>query len=456
MPSLEAAMDEPEVREYLRIGLLLGRMAEGFVDCWFGDPALERRVRAELLPSPDDLAAQAGEVAARVADSALPLHRKRFLTAHLAAMKCSALRLAGRPIGFRAEVETCFQVGIGLGDRDRYAEAHGEIDALLPGSGDLRARLERFHEANTVGPDHLQRAVQAVSDALRPLVRDRYGLPDGEHVRYEVVHDKPWNAFNRYLGDYRSQVSLDSRAGRNLAALPVLAAHESYPGHHTERCLKEAGLVRTRDEGEHALVVVNTPQCLVSEGVAEMALDASLGDGWGAWTADVLAEQGVRVDGERVEAVMRSWWKLLGARQDAAIMLHDRGASTEDVVEHLTRWLLLPEQRARHMVAFLIDPLWRAYTVTYVEGRRLVSAWLAARDGEQTVADRFDHLLRDGVLPEDLRGAATVNHPIGQPAVVVPPTAHPQRFGGGERHPVRDATAVSTADGVVADVEGAR
>ncbi|WP_367127565.1 DUF885 domain-containing protein [Saccharothrix sp. HUAS TT1] len=450
-------MYEPEVREYLRLGLLLGRVADGFVDCWFGDPLLRRQVHAEPVPTPGEIARQATEVMARVADSGLSARRKRFLTAHLTAMRCSALRLSGRHVPLRAEVRSCFQVGIEVGDRDRYAEAHAEIDALLPGGGDLRSRVERFHEDNTVGPEHLERAVQAVSDALRPLVRDRYGLPEGEHVRYEVVSDKPWNAFNRYLGGYRSLVMLDSHAGRNLAALPVLATHESYPGHHTERCLKEAGLVEGRGEGEHGLVVVNTPQCLVSEGLAELALAASVGDGWGAWTSAVLADEGVRVDGERVEAVMRSWWKLMGVRQDAAIMLHDRGASEEEVVAHLVRWLLLPEQRARQVVGFLTDPLWRAYTVTYVEGRRLVGEWLDARGDGESVADRFHLLLRDGVLPEDLRGAGVANHPIGQGGVVVPRTADGQRFVRGVRRPVHAATtAESTGDGSAADTEGAR
>jgi hypothetical protein len=165
----------------------------------------------------------------------------------------------------------------------------------------------------------------------------------------------------------------------------------------------------------------------------------------------------VRVDGERVEAVMRSWWKLMGVRQDAAILLHDRGASTEDVVAYLTRWLLLPEQRARHMVDFLTDPLWRAYTVTYVEGRRLVSKWLDAHDGAETAADRFHHLLRATALPDDLRDPLTSNHPIGQGPVVVPRTADGQPFVHGARQPVLGTDlAQSTVDGPVADTEGAR
>ena len=54
-------------------------------------------------------------------------------------------------------------------------------------------------------------------------------------------------------------------------------------------------------------------------------------------------------------------------------------------------------------VTFAADPLWRAYSVTYSEGGRLVDAWLAAREPDTSLADRFDTLLREPLLPSQLR-----------------------------------------------------
>jgi len=42
--------------------------------------------------------------------------------------------------------------------------------------------------------------------------------------------------------------------------LLVLVMHETYPGHHTERCSKEHLLVRGRGLLEETLVLVPTPQ----------------------------------------------------------------------------------------------------------------------------------------------------------------------------------------------------
>ena len=84
-------------------------------------------------------------------------------------------------------------------------------------------------------------------------------------------------------------------------------------------------------------------------------------------------------------------------------MLHDRGADQADVQTYLQRWLLVPEPRARQMVRFLADPLWRAYTTTYVEGYRLLRAWLDARPPGQPLSRRYLRLLDEPLTPSALR-----------------------------------------------------
>lgn len=397
------------VDRYLLIGLRLGKLVEGFVDCWFGEPRLVRQVDAESPASPLDVAAQAAELRQALPDADLSPARSRFLAAQLKAMECSARRLAGTPMSFQDEVRNYFEVDITLGDSDRYAEVHGSISELLPGTGSLRERVEAFYERNLVPPDRFGRAVRAVSGELRARAVSMLGLPAEETVEYTVVHDKPWNAFNSYLGGFRSSVALNANAGGTIAALPLIPAHESYPGHHTEHCLKEARLVNQLGHREHVLAMVNTPQCLLAEGTAELAISALLGAGWGDWTAGLLADQDVHIEGELVERMLNLVRLLLPARQDAAILLHDRGVSAEDAVGYLERWLLLPPDRAEQIVRFLTDPLWRAYSVTYVEGARLVGDWLSARAPTVPVMDRYRLLLEEqalpGMLAEEVRRA---------------------------------------------------
>jgi hypothetical protein len=391
------------VREYLLLGLRFDRLVEGFVDAYTGDPALRRQVADEPRPDPAVLARRAGELRAELPSAGLPESRTRFLAAHLTALECSGRTLAGQPVGFVAEVAAYFDVVIAPGDPDVYREAHAAIDRLLPGNGPLAQRLAGYRSRDQIPPERLEPAVHALSGALRDRVRSSYGLPVEETVEYEVVTDKPWSGFNYYLGDFRSRVAINADIGHRMANLPHLVAHESYPGHHTEHCRKEAGLVRAQRHAEQTIFLVNTPQCLMAEGLADLGLHAAVGPGWGPWAEEILGDLGLRMDGELAERLETATAGLLGVRQDAALMLHDQGVDPAEVQAYLQRWLLIDERRARQMLRFLSDPLWRAYTTTYVEGYRLLHTWLRARPPAEPLGQRYARLLDEPLTPSTVR-----------------------------------------------------
>ncbi len=85
-------------------------------------------------------------------------------------------------------------------------------------------------------------------------------------------------------------------------------------------------------------------------------------------------------------------------------MLHDEHRDVDEVAAFLKRWLLVDDVRARQMLRFLSSPLWRAYSSTYVEGYRLLRAWLDARPADVSLIDRFTRLLDEALIPSALRG----------------------------------------------------
>jgi hypothetical protein len=218
-------------------------------------------------------------------------------------------------------------------------------------------------------------------------------------VRYEVVTDQPWSGFNYYEGGFRSRVAINADLPHRLAQLPHLVAHESYPGHHTEHCRKEQGLVGRAGRLEHTVFLVNTPECLMAEGLADLGIEASVGPGWGPWAEEVLADLGLRMDGALAERIAAAAAPLNRVRQDAAVLLHDRGADPDEVVAYLQRWSLVSAERAQQQLRFLTHPLWRAYISTYVEGFDLLADWLSRRPEGQPVADRFVRLLDEALTP---------------------------------------------------------
>jgi hypothetical protein len=399
-------MEHQVVREYLTLGLRMDRVLPGAVDAYTGPAALRAQVADEPVPDPADLRAHAAELRRAVADADLAPERREFLAAQLVAMETTCARLAGRPVGFVAEVEACFQTAIGLGDPDVYAQAHRQLRRLLPGLGSLRRKVGRYRSGEEIPKESIADCVRVLSADLRARTASRFGLPADESVEYEIVDNRAWSGFNSYLGGYRSRVSLNVAQGHRVSTLAHLVAHEAYPGHHTEHCRKEAGAIRVGGQWEQSMFVLNTPQCLVAEGLAELGVQAAVGAHWGGWATEVFAEAGVHVDGELLEAVDLATTTLEAVRQDAMLMLHDRHADEDDVVAYLSRWLLVPEFRAYRLLPFLTDPLWRSYTTTYVEGSRLVRRWLAAR-GSAELSPRYSRLLDEPLVPAALRAELT-------------------------------------------------
>jgi hypothetical protein len=390
------------VREYLLLGLRFDRLEPGFVDAYTGDPALRRQTENEPRPEPAALAARAATLRTELPGAGLAAERERFLGAHLRALECSGQKMAGHEISFVDEVDAYFDVRISTGDEDAYRDAHRAMGDELPGDGPLAARLNAVRALEEVPPERLEVAVHAFSSALRDRVRTQFALPEDETVTYEVVGDKPWSGFNYYLGGHHSKVAINSDLTQRMSSLPHLVAHESYPGHHTEHCRKEAGIVAA-GQLEQNLFLVNTPQCLMAEGLADLGLAAVVGPGWGVWAEEIFADLGLRFDGARAERLEIASAALVGVRQDAALMLHDRGADPDTVVAFLQRWLLVPAPRARQMLRFLSDPLWRAYTTTYVEGYRLLHTWLEARPVDEPMGERYRRLLDEPLVPSSIR-----------------------------------------------------
>jgi hypothetical protein len=274
--------------------------------------------------------------------------------------------------------------------------AHQRLDEVLPGSGPLADRLVAWRESHAVPVALLQPAMSSLADDLRERTRALFGLPEGEHVEFELVSGQPWAGFNYYLGDLRSRVAVNTDLPVLSTGLAHLVAHESYPGHHTEHTRKEVGLVRRRHWWEESIFLVGTPQCLLAEGLADLGLEVVMGRRPEEIVAGHLRPLGIRYDTEIVAAVSEAGEALGAVRQNAAFRLHEDGADAETVTGEVARWGLLPWDRAAKAVEFLTHPTWRAYLTCYVEGLPLCRTFVNGDPG------RFDRLLSEQLTPDVL------------------------------------------------------
>jgi hypothetical protein len=398
------------VERYLELGLRLGRHVDGFVDAYYGPPALAERAEAEPVRAPAALRSDAarliadldadddgrGASASGAEGAPVDAGRRRWLRAQVTGLHTSAGKLAGEPIAYLDEVARCYGARPALVPEEDFAAAHGRLDDVLPGDGPLRERYIAWREAHAVPQDKLEPAIRSLADDLRERTQALFGLPDGEHVEWVFETNKPWSGFNYYEGGLRSRVAINVDLPVLSLSLGHLVAHEAYPGHHTEHTRKEVGLVRRRRWLEETIFLVGTPQCTLAEGLADLGAEVTLGRRPEPVVAEHLGPLGVRYDAEVAAAVAEAGEALSWVRSNAAILLHDHGAPVDDVVAYLERWALLPPSRAEKAVSFLTDETWRAYSHCYTEGLRLCRAYV---DGDPL---RFERLITDQVLPEDL------------------------------------------------------
>jgi hypothetical protein len=389
------------IDDYLELGLALGRHIDGMVDAYYGPPELAARVAAEPIRPPVELEARGRRLLADlVADTALDAGRRQFLIAQVKGLRTTAAKLAGQAIGYADEVEACYGVRPEMVPEDSFAAAHRRLDEVLPGSGPLAERYVTWREAQAVPADKLRPAVDSLAEDLRARTRALFGLPDDERVDFDLVTNQPWAGFNYYLGNLRSRVVINVDLPVLSTSLGHLVAHEAYPGHHTEHCRKEVGLVRRRRHLEETIFLVGTPQCLLAEGLADLGLEVVAGRRPEPFVAEHLRPLGIAYDADLVAQLSAAGESLGQVRGNAALLLHEQGADVDTVVDYLARWSLLSRPRATKAVQFLTDPTWRAYIYCYISGVDLCRRFVAGDPA------RFARLISEQLTPADLGVAA--------------------------------------------------
>ena len=230
-------------------------------------------------------------------------------------------------------------------------------------------------------------------------------------------------------------------------------AHETYPGHHLEHAWKEADLVDRLGRLEASILLINTPECPISEGLADLghvvrrsargagrpaASSCSSGPGCGRGRPGAAREAA-----ERAVALAGTATTLAAIRGNAALLRHADGASHDEVLAYLQDVGGYAPEVAAKRLEFIEHPLWRTYVFVYAEGEALLRRWLEAVPGARAgravrpAAPRAGHA---GSTPRGAGLTVTRRAAAGRPATAI---ANPavragedgQREDGEDRQP---------------------
>jgi hypothetical protein len=413
------ANDKPPLdeigRDYARLAFGIERHVPGFIDAYLGSDEERAALDSDPSPQSSELAALARGLLTAIAAMDAGDSRKGYLTTQVEAMQTTVRRLTGDMIPYRDEVRLLFDVEARATPESVYDAAIADLERLLPGDGSVAERMSAWKRGYAIAPEVARRVVDEILPELRERTREFVALPVGEAIEFRLVRDQPWSGYNWYLGGGRSRVELNTDLPIYAYRLTDLMAHEAYPGHHTEHALKER-LYTSGGLGEHALQLINTPECVISEGIATMAEGMLFSpDELVRFRRErVYPAAGIAGDPEREIAIGEALRALRSVAGNAALLLHDEHRDTEEVIAYLRRYGLSSEEEARQRLRFIADPLWRAYIFTYHVGYDLIAGWLGGASHTER-RDRFHQLLTEQVYPSQI-AAWTRQEAIATPA----------------------------------------
>ena len=401
-------LPDPIARDYLLLALRLDQHVPGTVDGFFGPADLKAQVDMEQLRAPVTLADDASALLLRLPAEIAEPDRRDWLSHQLVALRTQAEILAGASLPYLELVTRLFAWTPERRDETVFDLAAAELEDLLPGHGPLEERLDAWDQQFVVPVERLRDVVDWLVARFRARAEATFGTPRGEDLRVRLVTNQPWSGYNWYEGGLRSRVEINTDLPVRAADLLNTVAHETFPGHHLEHAWKEASLVDGARRLEPSILLINAPECLISEGLADLGFGFAVPP---SEEPDVLVElferaalpiaadsAAARDAAARTAAMRRPRRRLAEARVNAALLRHADGAPHDEALAYLQRVGRLSRPLAEKRLEFIEHPLWRTYVFVYHEGEALLRRWLDA----VPVADRpgrFGRLLREQLSP---------------------------------------------------------
>lgn len=413
---------DPLAADYLLLALRLDQHIPGLVDGYFGPAALKAQVDMEQGQSPARLRQDALALRDRVAAEIPDEDRRAWLDAQLVALQAQAAALAGDPLPYEEHVARCMGFAPPRHADAEFDAARAVIEARLPGDTPLTDRLETWDRELEIAVDRLPTVIDWLVDRFRARAARDFGLPDGEDLRVRLVTGQPWSGYNWFDGGRRSRVDINTDLPVRAPGLVHTVAHETYPGHHLEHAWKEADLVDRQGRMEASILLINTPECPVSEGLADLGTSFAVPpDALVDLYDEVFERAALRFAGDSVQrraiaeeaAALEPARRTLGAtRGNAALLLHADGRPRDAVLDYLRDVGGFAPAAAAKRLEFIEHPLWRTYVFVYAEGEALLRRWVdAVPPAERT--ERFARLLHEQVTPGRLLESRVPGGPRG-------------------------------------------
>lgn len=400
-------------KQYVRLGLDIGRYDEVFVDAYYGPdslrPASPKQAvfpKDSFLKAIDNLLQQVTTVSNSSTNDTV---RKRafWITDQLKAFSGRVKIFSGENPSFDEETKDLFAVVVPSYNESHFQSLVDQLDSLLPGKGTVSDRFQQLANRFIIPKNKLDTLFRRAIAECRQRTMQHIQLPASEDFKLEFVNNKPWGGYNWYKGKYQSVIQVNTDLNIFIDRVIDVGSHESYPGHHVYNMLLEKNLYVDKGWVEISLYPLFSPQSLIAEGSANYGIDVVLpGTEKNKFAKEVLLPlAGLDTAGTDLyfKALdIRS--KLNYVRNQVAKGLMDSTMTEDKAIDWLIRYGLTNEETAKKSIHFI--RVNRSYVINYNYGQDLVKEYIEAKGGgPSNPAKRwelFEWLLKNPVTPQEL------------------------------------------------------
>ncbi len=333
--------------------------------------------------------------------------RRNSMLKQLVAVNAKIEILSGKKLSFDEESGRLYDAVAPSHSESHYKLLLVELGTLLPGSGEISARLEGYKQSFVIPKEKLDGVFKAAIAEGRRRTMKHIQLPSHESFTVEYVNNKPWSGYNWYKGNSFSVIQVNIDLPIFIDRAVDLACHEGYPGHHVYNLLMEKNLFREREWKEFCVYPLFSPQSLIAEGSANFGIDVALpGQERVAFERDVLFPI-AGFDPQRAPEyykIQDAKAKLDDAGNEAARNYLDGRWNASAAVDWLVTYALFSPERAAQRVKFI--ERYRSYVINYNLGQEMVRSFIEKRGGRADNAELrwkiFEELLSEPHTPSDL------------------------------------------------------
>ncbi|MHA1473336.1 MAG: hypothetical protein ACTSQW_09595 [Promethearchaeota archaeon] len=392
---------------FLLLALRINKHIKGYVDFYYGPENLRQIVDYESLTAPKTLLNDSIDLLKQLGAKGFDKERIRYIEKLLVAMKTTIEILIGSPISVKDQILRLYDVSLQPINESTLYDLKEDFNEAYKGPGSLEERMKELRIRRKVSEsevfDLFKKALEIVKNRTTELFSNF--LPKNETIIIDLIEKKKenevkWSYYNWYLGNYKSRIEVNPSYDIFWSSLLSAAAHEGYPGHHTEFTVKEQYLFCELSQFEHSILLLNSPKLIISEGIASLALNVlfSYRD-----QAEISFREFCRKkkDEDSLDIITNQY----RIRRKTDLFFHDLAYhalidewSKEKLVRYATNFEILSKENIDNRIKFLSNPVHATTDFSYSIGRNLI----VDKYGEFPSMDNFFDLLTKPVLPSDL------------------------------------------------------